>query len=527
MEDIAFMVLFPEDYSKIYHRIEKKRPIFLKNLEDMTKQIAKVLKDNGIEAKINSRVKKPYSIYRKLSNKNVTFDEIFDLMALRVITKKVDDCYLTLGAVHSHWIPIAGRFRDWVTYPKPNGYRSIQTTIHTRSGDKYEIQIRTDEMHREAEYGSAAHWAYKEGVATQDTWIMRLKEFLENDEYFDNPHKLFDLLKSEFKRDYIHVLTPKGDIKTLPEGSTPIDFAFAVHSDLGCKVTGASINGKFAKLKTELKSGDVVDIISSNNATPSLDWLSFVKTSRTRNKIMKWFNKHERENKIIEGKKTYDNLIKRYRNKVHDYLDGTDVKNNLLKLGVKSFDDLYFEISGKGIKPSLQLLKKIYPKAFKKDDDKSKLNKSINRASKEPKIEVEGMDGLVTKLSKCCNPVKGEPIIAYVTKKSEVKIHSKNCQYIKKGTFDKSNFKKAEWVFDDSMQEVSIKVFGDEFNKMLKSAIDAAEDLKLPIISTNRFNAGTRGSGLIMKISIKGIDDLNKYNSKLLNSKHIDKVKVS
>jgi guanosine-3',5'-bis(diphosphate) 3'-pyrophosphohydrolase len=519
MEDISFKVLFPDDYNKIYNRIERKRPKFIKNLEDMTHQLLKVLKEHNIEAKIYSRVKKPYSIFRKLKNKNVTFDEIFDLMALRVITQKVDDCYLTLGVVHSHWIPIAGRFRDWVTYPKPNGYRSIQTTIHTRSGHKYEIQIRTEEMHREAEYGSAAHWAYKEGVVTQDTWIMRLKEFLENDEYFDDPYQLFDLLKSEFKRDFIHVLTPKGDIKTLPEGSTPIDFAFAVHTDLGYKVIGARVNGKFAKLKTELKSGDVVDILSSNNATPSLDWLSFVKTSRTRNKIMKWFNKHERENKIIEGKKTYDALIKRYRNKVQDYLDGSDVKNNLIKLGVRSFDDLYFEIAGKGIKASLQLLKKIYPKAFKKDEAKSQINKGKNKKDFEPKIKVEGMSGLVTKFAKCCNPVKGEPIIAYVTKKSEVKIHSKDCQYIKKGAFDTSNFKKAEWVFDDSMQEVSIKVFGDDFNKMMKTTVDAADDLKLPIISTNRFHAGARGDGLLIRIRIKGIEDLNRFNGKLLKFK--------
>ena len=525
MEDIAFKVIYPDQYRKIYHRIEKKRPVYKKNLEDMSRQLIKILKENGINATIYSRVKKPYSIYRKIQNKGVSFDEIYDLLALRVITQKIDECYLSLGVVHSNWIPIAGRFRDWVTYPKPNGYRSIQTTIHTRKGHKYEIQIRTEEMHREAEFGSAAHWAYKEGISTKESWIMRLKEFLETDEYFDNPNELFNMFKTEFKRDYIHVLTPKGDIKTLPDGSTPVDFAFSVHTDLGYKLIGARINGRFAKLKTELRSGDVVDVITSNNAKPSLDWLSFVKTSRTRNKIMKWFNKHEREDKISEGKKTFDKLIKRYRNKLEGHIDSPDAKNNLSKLGVKTFDDLYFEIASKGIKASLPLLKKIYPKAFRKDI-KSKISADKIRSGEQPRIKVEGMSGLETKLAKCCHPVKGEPIIAYVTKKSEVKIHSKNCKYLKKSSFDKDNFKKAEWIFDDSMQEVSIKVFGEDFNKMLKSSIDVAEDQKLPIISTNRFHAGVRGAGLIVKIQIKGIDELNKFTGKLQKANSIDILKV-
>lgn len=243
MEDIAFKHLYPDDYKKIHRAIEIRRETLERKLKTMSYNVAESLRKHNIPAEIKHRVKRPYSIYRKLKNQNTTLDGIFDLMALRVITDSEEHCYLTLGIVHSQWIPIEKRFRDWITYPKPNGYRSIQTTVHTTSGDKFEIQIRTYEMDLEAEYGGAAHWAYKEKTAGKnDLWVKKLKDFLENDEYFENPAELFEMLKSEMKSDYIHVLTPKGNVISLVEGATALDFAFSVHTDIGYKAIGARIN---------------------------------------------------------------------------------------------------------------------------------------------------------------------------------------------------------------------------------------------------------------------------------------------
>ena len=306
MDDISFKILFPEDFRKLNRIIEKRRKKLEDKLDNMSRRITEILKKNGIEAKIQKRVKRLYSIFLKLKNKGVSVDDVFDLMALRVITDSVEKCYLTLGLVHRNWISIEGRFRDWVTFPKPNGYRSIQTTIVTRNGDRFEVQIRTDEMHREAEYGSAAHWAYKEGL-TADSWVLRLKEFLENDEYFDNPYELLDQMKAEMKRDYIHILTPRGDIRTLPKDSTAVDFAYAIHTEVGNKTTGAKVNGKLVKLKTKLKSGDVVEVITNNNAKPSRDWLEFVKTSRARSKILVFVKKNEEAQLIQDGKRAFEN----------------------------------------------------------------------------------------------------------------------------------------------------------------------------------------------------------------------------
>lgn len=512
MEDIAFKHLYPKDYKRLDLIIEKQRPVLEAKIEKMEKKLADKLKTHNIVAKINHRVKRLYSIFRKIQNKGVTLQEIFDLMALRVITDSAESCYLALGVVHSSWVPIEGRFRDWVTFPKPNGYRSIQTTVHTRQGDKFEIQVRTEEMHQEAEYGTAAHWAYKEGVIkkSNDENIMRLKEFLENDEYFENPHELLEKINSEMKRDTINVLTPRGDIKTLTAGATPVDFAFSVHTDLGYRITGARINGKFAKLRTELKSGDVIDIISQSNASPSRDWLSFVKSTRARSKILRWFKNNEREQMIQEGKNAFNRLKKRNKRVLEGQDDENELKTNLAKIGISNTDEFYYGIACKNIKLSRNLLRKLYPNAFEKAANKKQGEASKGfKAIAKPQIRVEGLDHIKTQMARCCNPIKGEAIVAYVSRKSGIKIHKKNCTYIK--SLDTERFKLAEWLDTASLQGAKLKAYGENFSKMLIRVVEIAADLKISVLSTNRISNFKDDEGIGFELEIQDISQLNKF----------------
>jgi GTP pyrophosphokinase len=527
MEDIAFKYIYPEDYSRLKILVEKRRHVFDKKLMDMLVDIKTELKKSNIQASLQYRVKRLYSIYLKLKNKNVGIDEIFDLMALRIVTTNVENCYLALGIIHKIWIPIEGRFRDWVNFPKPNGYRSIQTTIINRRGDKFEVQIRTDEMHKEAEYGSAAHWAYKEGLKQSDIWIMELREFLENDEYFSSPYTIIEKLKSEVKRDSINVLTPKGEIVSLPVDSSPVDFSYAIHTQLGNQTTGARVNGKLVKLTTSLRSGDVVEVISNKNAKPSRDWLRYVKTSKARSKILLWIKKNESEQIIFEGKRTWEKFKKEYKKKLEGFDDEQSFRNGINKIGYKSSDDFFSSIGINSLKCSSSLLRKIYPAAFRAQAKLSDGNLGKRKESNLlPSIKVEGVTQIETRLAKCCNPIKGENIIAYITKNQAIKIHSENCQYLKSIYFDEERFKKAQWINAASLQKVKLKLIGFGFNEMLSSLVEKATDEKISILKTERINTKDRSSCILAEVEIRDIEQLKTFTGKLKATRSIEEVKV-
>lgn len=525
LEDIAFKNLYREDFLYLEKMIESRRNVFNTLINTMKFEIQKVLTKYRINVRFQARVKRPYSIYRKLKKQKIPLEKIYDLLALRVITDSRENCYMILGAVHNNWIPLEGRFRDWITFPKANGYRSIQTTVATRSGDKFEIQIRTEDMHHEAEYGSSAHWAYKQGAEIKKAdWISRLREFLENDEYFDNPFAVFDKLKNEMKRDYINVLTPKGEIRSLPEGSTPLDYAFAVHTDLGYKTTGARVNGKFVSVKTELKSGDVIDIITSNNSTPSRDWLNIVKTNRARSKVLRWFKKNEQDLLVNDGRNIWDKLKTKHRKKLMGFEDEQKFKSNLAKNGYKSIEDFYYSVATGGVKCSLFQLKKLYPDAFHKQEETKRGGGNNAPKTQSPQIRVEGLENIEVKLAKCCSPIKGEPIIAYITKRSELKIHSRNCYYIKSQEFEADCFKQAEWLSGEFTQLVKLKIFGESYSKILSIVVEVAESLKIRIYDTKKF-VKSGSEVLQLELEIKEVEQLNNFKNKLKNSKFIDAVK--
>ena len=522
MEDIAFKVLYPEDFAKLDKAIEKRRSIFEKKLHEMTAILHEQMEKNGIKCDIQARVKRPYSIFKKLVNQNTNLDNIFDLMALRIITDKVDNCYLALGIVHRNWIPIEKRFRDWVTFPKPNGYRSIQTTITTKTGDKFEIQIRTAEMHNEAEYGTAAHWAYKEKSNAESDSISKLKEFLENDEYFNNPDALDELLKADAKRNYIHILTPKGEVRTIPEGSTILDFANTIHTDVFLTCVGGRINGKFAKLKTELQTGDIVEITTNKNSKPSRDWLKILKSPSAKTKLIQWLKKNESNQILADGKRNWEHFKKANRHKLNGFDDETAFKQNLTKIGYKSPEDFYSSIGTNSLKLSLTLLRKLYPEAFvKKEDPAKKAQKSGN--AEDPEVIVEGLENIETHLAKCCNPIKGEPIVAYVSK-TGIKIHAATCRHINKDA-DEERLKPAQWADSNSLQTSRLQIFGIELTKMLLASAEIAQALKINITSTRQVPSGSELNCLEAMVQIKDIEQLDIFRKKLRATAGIEAVK--
>ena len=523
MEDISFKVLYPKDFERLDTAIEKRRQEFQLKLRKMSDTIKTQMEKNGIHCDIQFRVKRPYSIFKKLVNQNTSLDRIFDLLALRIITEKVDDCYLALGIVHRNWIPIENRFRDWISFPKPNGYRSIQTTIVTKPGDKFEIQIRTSEMHYEAEYGTAAHWAYKEKVNTNADKISKLKEFLENDEYFNNPDALDELLKADSKRNFIHILTPRGEVKTIPEGSTILDFANSIHTDVFLTCIGGRINGKFARIRTQLHSGDVVEILTNKNSKPSRDWLKILKSPSARNKLVQWFKKNEAGEILADGKRLWEHFKKSKRHKLQGNDDETEFKENISKVGYKSTDDFYSSIGTGSLKLSETLLRKLYPSAFVKKVTQENASSS-DKSHSEINVIVDGMNNLDTKLAKCCNPINGEAIVAYITLKQGIKIHSAECPVILEAT-NPDRIRKARWENDSAIQSAKVLIYGENYAKILLASAETAAAEKINITSTQQLTKSTDLNCLELTIEVKNIDQLRMFKKKLQASAAITSVK--
>ncbi len=441
IEDHSFKILFPHEYDYLWRLVERRRNEFEKKLSIMKERIFSLLEGKFPVLKIEGRVKRLFSIFKKMKTKNVSIDEIFDLLALRVITESIPDCYSILGVVHGKWIPIEGRFRDWISHPKPNGYRAIQTTVLTDEGDKFEIQIRTEEMHMEAEYGIAAHWSYKEGTYSKRSffWVLRLKEFLENYSYIEDSSEFLSQLKDEFKKDFINVLTPKGDIIKLPEGATPIDFAYAIHTEIGNKIVMAKVNGRLVPLRKKLSSGDIVEVITGARGEPSLDWLKFVKTSKARAKIRDWIRKKRKEVFIEEGKKKLNEFIKKVNHKYEIEIKEEDFEKNIEKIGFKTFEGFLLSLGEGTVKVGMGTIRKFIPYTLIKKRRKKKEKKT------ELEIIIDGLERLEYELAGCCKPKKGDEIIAYITLSRGIRIHKKDCQNIKGFKISKERIKKAYW----------------------------------------------------------------------------------
>jgi GTP pyrophosphokinase len=532
LEDLSFKYLYPDEYREIVLGLDKKREERLKFLDTITEDLKKELAHEKIKAEITGRAKHLYSIYRKMQRDNKTLDQIYDLFALRILVNSVKDCYAALGVVHELYTPMPGRFKDYIAVPKKNMYQSIHTTVLGTKGTPFEVQIRTWDMHRTAEYGIAAHWAYKEAsnkgtkkevVVTEDK-LAWLRETLEWQKNTENPDEFLNTLKTELYEEEVYVFTPKGLIKSLPRGATPIDFAYTIHEQVGHKMIGCKINSKIMPIITPLHNGDIVEILTSDQSHgPSRDWLKFVKSSGARNRINQWFKKAQRSENIEKGKDILEKEAKKLPVKQSELMGNSEwMKFVLDKYHFASIDDMYASIGFGGISATkilARLLEK-YNDAHEEENFEKKIeelafSKPIFKPSKSGVI-VKGIDNCLVKLSKCCNPLPGDNIIGYITKGRGVSIHRTNCPNINELLSDSDRIIDVCWYEDiKGSYVVDIEIFATDRTGLLKDILKQVENTNANLVGVNSRTTKEKIAIINLSIQTENITELNKLVSQI------------
>jgi GTP pyrophosphokinase len=479
LEDLALRTLHPEDYLDLQRRVAKRRLEREAEINQVIAILEQKLREVGIEAQIRGRPKHFYSIWKKMHEQGREFDEIYDLTAVRVITNTVRDCYGALGVVHSLWKPVPGRFKDFIAMPKVNMYQSLHTTVIGPRGDPVEIQIRTWEMHRIAEEGIAAHWLYKEKKAGKDKLdesLLWLRQLLETQQELKDPREFLDTVRVDLVPDEVYVFTPKGDVKALPEGSTPIDFAYAVHTEIGHHCVGAKVNGKLVPLRTVLKQGDIVEIITSPNAHPSRDWLKFVRSTRARAKINQWLKTEERARSIELGRELLEREARKYRLSAATLLGSEEARRVAADLGFPGLDDLLAAL-GYGKASVAQVLHKLAPGAVATEPEKPR--GPTARPHAEQGVRIRGVDDLLVRFARCCNPVPGDQIVGFITRGRGLTVHTRDCLTVAKNVLDRERLLNVEWdVEDTAKRPVRIAVYIGRDRPGLLSEITGAISAK-------------------------------------------------
>jgi GTP pyrophosphokinase len=448
LEDLALRVLHPEDYQELMRRVAKRRLEREAEINNLIALLHEKLGEVGIGSKIAGRPKHFYSIWKKMHEGGREFDEIYDLTAVRVLTNTVRDCYGALGVVHSLWKPVPGRFKDFIAMPKVNMYQSLHTTVIGPKGDPVEIQIRTYEMHRIAEEGIAAHWLYKEKRSDRDkfddafTW---LRQLLESQKETSDPKEFLDSVRLDLFPDEVYVFTPRGDVKALPEGATPLDFAYAVHTDVGHHCVGAKVNGKLVPLRYTLRQGDILEIVTSPTQHPSRDWLKIVKSNRARAKINQWLKVEERTRSLALGRELFEREAKKYRLSPATLLASEEMKKLISEIGFPSTDDLLASI-GYGKTSLQQVLGRLAPAAVH-DVEPATEAKAARPARKGdgPAVRIRGVDDLLVRFAKCCAPVPGDGIVGFITRGRGLTVHGRDCLTVAKNVLDKERLVAVEW----------------------------------------------------------------------------------
>ena len=540
LEDLSFKYLYPEDFREIVEGIDKKREERLKFIDQIMEQIKAELKKQKIEAEVTGRAKHFYSIYRKMKRDNVTLDQIYDLFALRIIVNSVKDCYASLGVVHDLYNPMPGRFKDYIAVPKPNMYQSLHTTLIGPKGTPFEVQIRTWDMHKVAEFGIAAHWAYKESsflsgkkanVKVEEDKLAWVRETLEWQSERQNPEEFMQTLKKELFEDEVYIFTPKGAIKVLPKGSTPIDFAYQIHEQIGHHMVGCKINSKMMPIVTKLKNGDIVEIITSDQSKgPSRDWLKFVKSSRARNKILSWFKKTQREENIEKGKDLIEKELKKIGVKYDDLFKPEFIQAALNRYKFTSLEDMYSSVGFGSITPNKVIARMLeeYRKSHKEDD---LVEKTLEALAKEKAnktkpsqngIIVKGIDNCLVKLSKCCNPVPGDEIIGYITRGRGVSVHRTDCVNAKNLLSEGNRIIDVYWNDNKkTTYSVDIEVYANDRKGLLADIIKVLGDNKCTIMAVT--SRATREKIAITELTIE-VENIEKLNGVLKALRKIDSV---
>ncbi|KWW14085.1 MULTISPECIES: bifunctional (p)ppGpp synthetase/guanosine-3',5'-bis(diphosphate) 3'-pyrophosphohydrolase [Peribacillus] len=527
LEDTALRYLNPQQYYRIVNLMKKKRAEREMYLEEVIDEVRKNVEEVHIKADLSGRPKHIYSIYRKMALQNKQFSEIYDLLAVRIVVHSIKDCYAVLGIIHTCWKPMPGRFKDYIAMPKPNMYQSLHTTVIGPKGDPLEVQIRTSDMHRIAEFGVAAHWAYKEGkdVGEQPSLEEKLTWFREILEFQDdatNAEEFMESLKIDLFSDMVFIFTPKGDVIELPAGSNPIDFAYRIHSEIGNKTIGAKVNGKMVPLDYKLKTGDIIEILTSKHSYgPSQDWLKLTQTSQAKNKIRQFFKKQRREENIEKGKELVEKEIKDMEFELKEILTPENIKRVADKFNFLNEEDMYAAVGYNGI-TALQVVNRLTEKWRKQKMVEQEADiseavadlKTFSNSSKkrDSGVQVPGIDNLLIRLSRCCNPVPGDEIVGYITKGRGVSVHRQDCPNLESGDSD-HRLVPVEWestINERKEYIVEIEISGYDRRGLLNEVLQAVNETKTNISAVSGKSDRNKVATIHMSIYIHNIAHLQK-----------------
>ena len=549
LEDLALRYIDPDGYYDLVDKVSMKRSQREEYINRIVKLLQEKFNEVNIDCEVYGRPKHFYSIYKKMKNKHKTFEEIFDLTAIRIVVDTIKDCYAVLGMVHTLWVPMPGRFKDYIAMPKANMYQSLHTTVIGPEGEPVEIQIRTHEMHNIAEYGIAAHWKYKEGTMSNDEKMEEklkwLRQMMEWEKDVKDPQEFLDSLKEDVFNSQVYVFTPKGDVIELPAESTPIDFAYRVHSKVGNKCVGAKINGRLAPIDYKLQNGEIVEVITSSNSNgPSRDWLKIVKTPNARNRIRQFFKKERREENIERGYEILEKEFKKYGIPLKDSSIEKFMEQIAKKFNQPSLEDLIATIGYGGITAS-QVIPKVrdfYLKEEKKKEKEHRQREIENEDLSQYKISdkeykekrkksssgviVKGLDNILVRFAKCCNPLPGDEIVGYVTKGRGVAIHRTDCPNCK---LDDEVFKKrlvdVEWDNPKKSKfEGEIRIVGTDRKSMLNDIIHTIAVQKLNINGVNARKSKDEITHINLLIEVNDISELTNLMKKLKSIPGVDDV---
>ena len=548
LEDLALKFLYPDVYEDLVHRISQMKTQRETVINNVIEEIKESLDDMGFKYDIYGRAKHYYSIYKKMKYQHKDLDEIFDLIAVRIIVDTVRDCYAVLGIVHTMWTPIPGRFKDYIAMPKPNMYQSIHTTVIGENGEPFEIQIRTQEMHQVAEYGIAAHWKYKEGktsaeINQDEIKLAWLRQSLELEKDSEDSKDFLENVKMDLFASQVFVFTPQGKVLELPAGSTPLDFAFKIHSDIGYKCVGAKVSGKMVPIDYVLNNGDIVEIITSQNSSgPSIDWLKIVKSSNARNKIRSFLKKANKDANIEKGRDMVEKYLKKRVPDMTLVYKDAYIRRAMKDSKFASPEEGWAQLSNGGalVSKFCNLLISYYEEETKQELPKTneeimedlkaqeaKRTRFERKRSGSAGVIVEGADNLMIKLAKCCSPVPGDEIIGYITKGRGISVHRKDCtNIVSLPKEEEPRLIKVEWedVKEGKSYDVAITIIGSDRRGFLSDISKTCENLDVDLTGVNARTSPDGGMSMNIRISISSIQEMDRILRALRNVEGVSKV---
>jgi len=528
LEDIAFMYLFPHEYREIANKVTRKKEEQGEYVEKVKEIILKRMAEAHINCEVEGRHKHFYGIYHKMMVQQIKFEDVYDILAFRIICHTIPQCYEALGLIHSFWKPIPKRFKDYIAMPKPNMYQSLHTTVIGPFRERVEIQIRTKEMDRVARNGIAAHWQYKEGKTFDEktsqafTWLRKL---VKEQEYLKDPDEFMETVRIELFPDEVYVFTPRGDVLTLPKGATPVDFAYAIHSEVGNQCLGAKVDGRIVPLKYQLKTGEMVEIITSPHHKPSKDWLSFVKTAKARSRIRQHIKTTERKRSLTLGHDMCEKIFRKHNLNLAKLVKSGEIQKACTELGYKTADDLIAAV-GYGKVTPLQVVRYFAPRSELKEKRETiveKLKQRIRGKKPKPGILVKGLDGILIRYGKCCNPLPGDPVVGYITRGQGVTVHRTTCPHAL--SMDPARRIELEWAPDtDEVYPVRIHVLGHDRIGLLANITAALSETEANILEASVNTRADKRADCYFTISVVDAKHLEKIMKSVKKIKNVIKV---